>query len=188
MSIITRIGTVAIALTAAFSGAAFAADTPVYIGGAWGQARPNFDTVGGAANTGGGITNSDTAYKFYGGYQFHKNFSIEGTYINLGSFTATKGNTIEPAGWGISLVGTMPLSNDFSLLGRIGEYRMRQRMNPVGTADTTWSPGIGIGLQYDFNRNFNARGEFERIQKIGSNTTTINNNANVYTLGVGYKF
>jgi OOP family OmpA-OmpF porin len=188
MSINTRISAVVIALGAALSGAAVAAETPVYIGGSWGQARPNFDTAGGAANTGGGVNSSDGAYKFFAGYQFHKNFSVEGTYVNLGSFTSVSGNAFEPTGWGLSLVGMMPLGNNISLLGRLGEYKMRQRMKPTSISESSWSPAFGIGLQYDFNQNFNARAEFERIQKIGSNATTVSNDTNLYTLGLGYRF
>ena len=29
----------------------------------------------------------DTAYKLFGGYQFHKNFALEAGYFNLGKFT-----------------------------------------------------------------------------------------------------
>ena len=188
MSINTRISAVVIALGAALSGAAIAAETPVYIGGSWGQARPNFDGAGSAANTGGAVASSDGAYKFFAGYQFHKSFSIEGTYVNLGSFNAINGNKIEPSGWGLSLVGYYPLGNSFTLLGRLGEYKMRQRMKPTSIADTSWSPAFGVGLQYDFNQNFVARAEFERIQKIGSNTTTVSNDTNLYSLGLGYRF
>jgi OOP family OmpA-OmpF porin len=188
MSMKTRIGIIAIAVGALAGNAALAADNAFYLGGSLGQARANFDTAGAAANIGAGVTNSEGIYKVYGGYQFHKNFSVEGTYINLGSYTATNGRTIEPAGWGLALVGAWPIGNDFSLLARLGEYRIRQKMNPTGVADNSWSPGFGAGLRYDFNANLSARGEIERIQKMGSNTNTVSNDSTVYTFGLGYKF
>lgn len=65
---------------------------------------------------------------------------------------------------------------------------MRQKMNPQGVADNSWSPTFGAGLRYDFNANLSARGEIERIQKMGSNTNTVSNDSTIYTLGLGYKF
>lgn len=188
MSKKTRIGAIAIAFSAASCGMAFAADNTFYIGGGWGQSRPNFDTAGTASGVGTLFNSSDGAYKLYGGYNFHKNFSVEGTWINLGSYDSNAANTVEMAGWGIALVGDLPLSKEFSLLGRIGEYRMRMKRNPLGTADNSWSPSFGVGLKYAFNPNFSARAEFERITKMGSNTTTISTDANVYTLGLAYQF
>lgn len=184
----TRIAPTVLALGLLAGGAAFGADNGVYIGGSWGQARPDFDIAGSTANAGTSINNSDVAWKAFTGYQFNKYFGIEGAYINLGSYAASNGNTIEPAGWGISLIGTVPLGSNFSLLGRISEYRMRQKMNPTGVADNTWSPSFGAGLKYDFSPNFFGRAEYERIQSMGSNNSTIENNSNVYTLGLGYKF
>ena len=92
------------------------------------------------------------------------------------------------AGWGLSLVGYLPLAKDFTLLGRLGEARMRLRTTPLGIADTTWSTIIGVGLKYDFNPNLSARAEFERIMKMGANPTTVSTDANLYTLGLGYTF
>ncbi len=188
MSMKTRIGIIAIAIGAAVSGIAAAADNTYYIGGGWGQTRPNFDTAGTASGVGRNFDSSDGAYKLYGGYNFHKSFSVEATWINLGSFNSNAGSMVEMAGWGLSLVGYMPVAKDFSLIGRIGEYRMRLKRNPLGTSDNSWSPSFGVGLKYDFNANFSARGEFERITKMGSNTTTISTDANLYTLGLSYQF
>ena len=188
MSMKTQIGIIAIAIGTLTGGNALAADNAFYLGGSLGQARATFDAAGASANVGAGVTNSEGIYKIFGGYQFHKNFSIEGTYLNLGSYNTTNSRTIEPAGWGLALVGAWPIGNDFSILARLGEYRMRQRMNPQGVADTSWSPNFGAGLRYDFNANLSARGEIERVQKMGSNTNTVSNDTTIYTLGLGYKF
>jgi opacity protein-like surface antigen len=187
----SRIAATVFTLGLVASGAAYGAGADVggyYIGGSTGQARPDFDISGSVANANTTINTSDTAWKAYTGFQFNRNFAIEFTYINLGSYNVSNGNTIEPAGWGISLVGTVPLGNNFSLLGRISEYRMRQKMNPSGVDDNTWSPSFGAGLKYDFSPNVFGRAEYERIQSMGSNQSTIDNNSNVYTLGLGYKF
>jgi len=188
MSMKTSIGAVVLAIGAAASGYATAADNTFYIGGGLGQSRPNFDTAGTASGIGTSFNGSDGAYKLYGGYKFHKNFSVEGTWINLGTYDSNIFNQVEIAGWGIALVGYIPVAKDFSLLARLGENRMRVKRIPLGTADNSWSPSFGAGLKYDFNPSFSARAEFERITKMGSNVTTINTDANVYTIGLSYQF
>jgi opacity protein-like surface antigen len=198
MTMKTILGAIVLVLCAAAGGIASAADKTFYIGIGLGQSRPNFDTVGASSNItgvniGGNFDSTDGANKIYAGYNFHQYFSVEGTWINLGSYTSNTSQQVEMAGWGLSLVGHMPLRNDISLLGRIGENRMRLKRNQsnpiaISTADNSWSPSLGIGLKFDFNPNFSARAEFERITKMGSNTTTIRTDANVYTIGVGYTF
>jgi OmpA-OmpF porin, OOP family len=184
----TRIAATFLTLGLLAGGTAFGAEAGFYIGGSWGQARPTFDIASSAANSGATYHNSDVAWKAFGGYEFNKNVALEASYINLGSYALSNGNTIEPAGWGISLVGTIPLGSNVSLLGRLSEYRMRQKMNPSGVADDTWSPSVGVGLKYNFNPNFFGRAEYERIWSMGSNEQTVSNDSHVYTLGLGYKF
>jgi opacity protein-like surface antigen len=188
MSMKMRIGVIALAFSAATCGVAAAADNTFYIGGSMGQSRPNFDGAGNASGIGRTFNSSDGAYKLYGGYKFHKHFSVEGSWINLGLYDSNTSNQVEIAGWGLALVGHMPLAKDFTLLGRLGENRMRLKRLPSGVADTSWSPTFGVGLKYDFNPNFSARAEFERIIKMGSNSTTVSTDTNVYTIGLGYQF
>lgn len=167
--------------------AAFGAEQGFYIGGSWGQARPNWDQSTGP-NAGQTLDSSDVAWGVQGGFQFNRYFGVEGSYINLGSYAVSNGNTIEPTGWGIALVGTLPLSQTTALFGKAGEYRIRQKMDPSGTADNTWSPFFGAGLKYHFTPNAYGTLEYTRIQNVGSASTTVNENINVYTLGLGYKF
>ena len=183
-----RIAAILLSLGLLAGGTAFGADNGYYIGGSWGQARPDFNTSNSVANMGASIDTSDVAWKAWGGYQFNKFIGVEVIYINLGSYAVSNGNTIEPAGWGIALVGTAPITDTFALFAKIGEYRIRQKMNPASVDDNTWSPSFGLGMKYNFNPNFFGRLEYERIQSIGSDTSTIDNNSNVYTLGLGYKF
>jgi OOP family OmpA-OmpF porin len=195
MSKKTRIGALAIAISAASCGMAFAADNTFYIGGSTGQSRPNFDRSN-SVIVGGSYDSSDTAWKAYGGYQFHKDFSLEGTYINLGSYSVSQilggvpfaSSVVEMAGWGVALVGKAPLGKDFSLLGRVGVYYMRLQIKDTGFTDNTWSPAFGVGLQYDFNSKFSGRLEYERITNMGTASHSVSTEANIYTLGVAYNF
>jgi len=170
------------------SGAAIAADNGFYIGASAGQGRPNFDTAGASPAVALGVDSSGSAYKAFGGYQINKYFGAEASYVSVGSFNVSNGGSIDLYGWGISLVGTLPVGKDFSLLGRAGVNRMRERMNATGLADNTTSPTYGVGIKYDFNANFSGRIEAERILRMGSNNNTISSDANMYTIGLGYKF
>ncbi len=193
MSTKTRLGAVAIAIAigAAISGGASAADDTFYIGGAWGGARPSFDSANVTSGVGTNF-NAKSSYmrplKIYGGLKLSKNFSIEGTWLNLGSFDSNTGNTLEMTGWGMSLVGYLPVTKDLSLLGRLGENRMTLKNITNNASDTTWSPVLGVGLKYDLNPNIGVRWEVERISKMGSNTTTIKTDTNLYTVGLDYQF
>ena len=164
------------------SDALIAADTSFYVGVGLGQARPTFDTAGTTRTN----DNSSYAYKVFGGYQLNQYFGAELVYANLGEYNFSTGGTVDIHGWGLALVGALPLGKDFSLLGRLGEYRMRE--SGFGTAENSWSPNFGIGLKYDFNPNLSGRAEVERFTNMGSNTNTISTKANLYTVGLVYKF
>jgi OOP family OmpA-OmpF porin len=193
-------------MTLISSGTLLAAENGVfYIGGNLGQARVHFDGTPVVA-AGFPITydNSDTAWNVFGGYQFNQYFSAELSYVKLGNYhanLATPGGNlftnIQITGWGGSLVGTLPLGKDFSLLGRIGATWMRQSrgscdvcIDIVSTAsDNTWSPTFGIGLKYDFKSNLSARAELTHYTNVGdSNANTFGATINVYTIGLAYKF
>ena len=88
-------GTLGLVAFAAIAGPfAMAEHTGWYVGGSGGQSRATIDdvritnslTVGGFNSI--TITDYDrpTGYKVFGGYQFNKNFALEGGYFDLGPF------------------------------------------------------------------------------------------------------
>jgi OOP family OmpA-OmpF porin len=123
----------------------------------------------------------DTAYKIFGGYQFNRNFAIEGGYFNLGKFTyrsaapaGTLNGTYEVDGLNLDLVGTLPLSERFSVFGRIGAQYANTRDAFSGTGTLTPTMGnpskrdtnmkVGLGMQYDFSPSMQLRAEAERYR------------------------
>jgi OOP family OmpA-OmpF porin len=122
-----------------------AADATGYFYGGLGvvQARADLDQPRMASQVlGAGLTvtslerdERDTAYKVFGGYQFTPNFGLEAGYFDLGQFglaaTTTPAGTLDGQvhvkGFNLDLVGTMPLSDRFSVLGRIGALSARSR-------------------------------------------------------------
>jgi OOP family OmpA-OmpF porin len=122
----------------------------------------------------------DKAYKIFGGYQFNRYFGLEAGYFDLGrsSFRAT---TVPPGtldgnmrfrGYNLDAVGTWPIGEQFSLIGRVGGAfaRTRGSFNGTGAAtvanpaptDRQTNPKVGIGLQYAFTPGFMMRAEAER--------------------------
>jgi OOP family OmpA-OmpF porin len=120
-------------------------------------------------------------YKVFGGYQFSRMFALEAGYFNLGKFgysaTAPGGalsGQYEVEGVNVDLIGTAPLSDKWSLIGRVGaQYASTDNnfagsgtLSPLVTSsnrrDTNWK--LGIGLQYDISPGMQIRGEAERYR------------------------
>ncbi len=125
---------------------------------------------------------SDTAYKLFGGYQLNRNFALEGGYFSLGKFgftsttvpAGTLNGQIKLQGVNLDLVGTLPLTERFSAIGRVGGQYARARDNFSGSgavsvsnpspSKSAFNYKFGAGLQYEFSPSFLIRGEAERYR------------------------
>ena len=169
----------------------FAEEAGFYYGGlAIGQSRARIDeeriTAGllgaGLSTTAMTRDEKSPAYKLFGGYQINRNFALEAGYFDLGKFSFT--STTLPAGTlsgqiklqgiNLDLVGTLPVSEHLSVLGRVGVQAARARdrfsgTGAVGVANPSPSQRaanykLGAGLQYEFSPSFWMRGEAERYR------------------------
>lgn len=131
-----------------------------------------------------GVTSdeTDTAYRVFGGYQINRNIGLEAGFFDLGKFglnatTVPAGSLIgeiKNQGAHLDLVGTLPVTERLSVLGRIGAHYAKTRGNFRGTgAVTPLNPipssretnvKLGVGLQFAVNSAFLVRGEIERYQ------------------------
>ena len=169
--------------------------TGPYIGGNIGRTHADFDN--GSINqtlTGQGFTvrstnedNSGTGYKLFGGYQLNRNFAVEGGYFDLGksSYTVNATRNIGGAagsfngetrvrGLNLDLVGMLPLSDRFSILGRVGAAyaQSRANFNSTGSVPANASNNrrndtnlkVGLGLQYAITEALAMRAEVERYR------------------------
>lgn len=146
----------------------------------------------------------DIGYKLFGGYQFNRNFSLEGGYFDLGKmgFTATttpagtlQGN-IKLNGLNVDAVGLLPLTEKFSLLGRAGLNYAEAKdsfsgTGAVGVANPSASKRdlnykVGVGAQYDFTRSFGMRAEAERYRI--NDAVGNEGDVDLLSLGVVYRF
>jgi OOP family OmpA-OmpF porin len=123
-----------------------------------------------------------TGYKIFGGYQLNRNFAIEGGYFDLGNFgytattvpAGTLDGRIKLRGLNLDLVGTVPLSEKFSVFGRAGLNYAQARDSFSGTGavqvansnprknDTNYK--LGFGLQYALSESLAVRAEAERYR------------------------
>ncbi len=168
---------------------AAAQDSYYYGGLAAGKSRSDIDGAGITASQGpAGLTISnlsrdskDNAYKAFLGYQFNRNVGLEVGYFHLGQFkydaTTSAGNLhgqTNVQGANVDLVGTLPVSENFSLIGRAGVNWARSRGTYTGSAGFVPSNptpsqrevngDVGIGVQYAFSPSFLMRAEVERFR------------------------
>jgi OOP family OmpA-OmpF porin len=136
------------------------ADLGFYAGASIGQSKADCPPGGGSCD------DKDTAYRIFGGYKFHPNIGVEGGYAPLGE--TSRGNvTAESNAWDIVGVGSWPLGNNFSILGKLGFYNAEIKLGGAASGKkTTTDLTYGIGGQYDFNRNLGLRLEFNRYSKV----------------------
>lgn len=201
------------ALATIASQCAVADDSNWYIGGNVGQSRATIDNPRiGAQLLGAGLAttsifdnNRDTGYKIFGGYQFNRNFALEGGYFNLGDFGYTA--TTVPAGTlngnirlqGVNFdgVGTLPITDQFSIFGRVGlNYaQARDGFSSTGLVPVpaNANPGktelnykLGAGLQYDFTKSLGMRLEAERYRI--NDAVGNRGDIDLYSLGLVYRF
>ncbi|MDP3516473.1 MAG: outer membrane beta-barrel protein [Pseudohongiella sp.] len=149
-------------------------------------------------------TEDQTGFKIFTGYQFNRNFAVEGGYFDLGQFSYTA--RMEPwaimtgdakmRGLNVDLVGFLPLGEKLSAFGRAGaiyaETRDRFRgygpviIDPFNAHKTEASWKYGAGLQYDFTDKVAMRLEAERYRfddAIGND-----GDIDLFSLGVVYRF
>ena len=202
------------------SGLAMAADTGFYGYVSLGQAESDRKNEGDTVLRNLGITamtstadDTDTGYKLQLGYQFNRHFAVEGGYVKLGKFNykaastapvvATRDVDIDTDGWNIGVVGKLPLSEQFAAFGKVGavysetDYTCRGTgiacTNPNRTAKET-SAYYGLGLDWNFSRNWFARAEYEVFTDVGEslNSTggigTTRADVKMGSIGIGYRF
>jgi OOP family OmpA-OmpF porin len=184
-----------------------------YLGAGAGRARENinFENAFRLELPVGFVTNyymeSDQSFgaKVFAGFQFHQNFAVEGGYFDLGDFDySTSG--INPAGimdgnfdvngWNLDLVGLAPISDKFSLLGRVG-YTLSETESsfsgsgsiPAASRSTQNSESgfkYGAGLQYKLTDAMAMRLELERYRVDGP--ARDNGDVDMVSFGVVYRF
>lgn len=136
----------------------------------------------------GSFDKSDTAFDVNLGYRLNRNFALEGAYTDLGKFhfsSAAGDGDVKPTAVSLAAVGILPLQANFSLYGKAGIAHTETKA--LDASDTKDGLLAGLGVMYDFNRNVYAKAGWDRFDDVG-NDATGKGHADLYSLGVGYRF
>jgi OOP family OmpA-OmpF porin len=193
---------------------AHAADEGWYAGVNAGTSHSKFKDGGiDSAYSAQGVTSAsstdkhDDPYSLNLGYQFNRNFAVEGGYVNLGKYDFSSAISSPAAdtvhgnykvdGWTTSAVGILPLQNGFAAYGKLGALFSKTKFEPTsdtgvtalsGTSKSGTNLTYGLGLKYAFTRQIDGKVEWNRYQGVGDTSTTGKADIDAYTVGVAYKF
>ena len=138
-----------------------------------------------------GSDKNDTAYGFNTGSYFNENFGAELGYTNFGKVGRGGGET-KAQGINFSLIGKLPLSAQFNLLGKLGTTYSRTEVsaNPLSGLSTGKDSGFGvsygIGAEYLFNPQLSAVLQYDehRMKFAGTGRDRVS----ATTVGLRYRF
>lgn len=134
---------------------------------------------------GGGIGKSDTdtqenSWKVYGGYQFTPTWGIELGYTDLGGYQG-----FEVESWSLAGTATLPLSPNWSLLGKLGFARNNAELPSASQKSSTL---VGVGVGYALNQNFGLRLEYEDYGKLSNSGIGTTHKGSNVLLSAKYSF
>ena len=133
----------------------------------------------------------DTVYNFYTGSYFSQYFGAELGYTHFGKITRAGGDT-KAEGINLSVVGRMPLSPQFSLLGKLGTTYGRTDVSSIpGTgiasgSESGFGLSYGLGAEYLFSPQLSGVLQYDehRLKFAGGDRDTVS----ATTLGLRYRF
>ncbi|MEC5159837.1 MULTISPECIES: OmpA family protein [unclassified Janthinobacterium] len=161
-----------------------------YIGAGIGRSQANIDEerlsrslmAGGSTAVRFDSREHDTAIKLYLGKQLNKNFAVELGYFDLGKFgfnavtvpASRLNGDVSFRGVNLDLLGQFPLSQRFSVYGRVGMNYAQARAHFTGNrlfavtnpnpSERKLNPKVGVGLEYKFSEALAMRAELERYR------------------------
>jgi len=186
-------------------------DSGWYLGGNVGQSRARLDEQSIVNAVTPGFSNEivsedkiDLGYKLYAGYEFNRNWSLEGGYFDLGEFNFNSATTPAGAldtnmkirGFNLDLLGRAHFTERFSAFASLGvNYALTQdTFTGSGAAigfggklsERQANPKAGVGLEYAFTDSFSMRLQAERYRI--NDAVVHKNNVDLYSVGFVYHF
>jgi OOP family OmpA-OmpF porin len=181
----------------------------LYIGGSAGSSKIDDDIALGGLITSGTVDGSSTGFKIFGGFQFNDYFALDLALVDLGKakysgtyFNApVTGGTVDIWGLNFSAVGILPVSESFSVFGKVGLFAWEADAKdttggfPFSTNESGADFSFGLGMSYNFTKNWGVRLEWERFMVgggedayTGQPNSTGSANVDLLSLGVAYRF
>lgn len=145
------------------------------------------------------VDDDDTAYKLGLGLQLNRYFAIEGTWVDLGEFSArdvVNGASLsadaEISGFGGNLVGRLPFDYGLSVYAQAGWHQLESDVSvkasvPGGSFsasddETDTANSWAVGAAWQFYPQFSVVGEYERYLDIGDDDVDVE----FWSLGLRY--
>jgi OOP family OmpA-OmpF porin len=183
------------------------ANTATYIGFGVGQSRSflNQSQINAVVGANSPLISSTEDHKGIGGKlivgkQLNKNFAVEAAYFDLGKFDYSASNrqggtlarNTSVRGASLDLIGMLPMSERFSVYGRLGGTYALVRDDITGNMTTGYemkkkrfNPKAGVGLEYKLSEALALRGEVERYR--ATDGFRNRNDVNLASLSLIYK-
>ncbi|MGE5624050.1 MAG: outer membrane beta-barrel protein [Bacillota bacterium] len=189
--------------------AAHAADEGFYLAADAGQAH--YSGLTGQVQSFGGVSHtsdSDTGYRFTGGYQFNQYWGAEASYVDFGQGEANVTVTTPSAGtfsakrkvhgFVFAGTGTYPFSDNWSGFLRFGGILGHVAIDGTGTgslasstdspSSSDWKVTYGLGVNWKLTYNWVLRAGFDQYSSLGNQDKTGENDVNLLSVGVVYRF
>jgi OOP family OmpA-OmpF porin len=146
------------------------------------------------------VSDTDTAFKLFGGYAFNDNIAVEGGYTYFGEFDVNYADSLgvfltekrELGAVYVAAVGSIPLGA-VTLFGKAGlaNWFADYSENGIwGWSDTATGidPMVGLGVKFDVSQNFAVRGEAERYMNVGDAALADQSDIDVLSVNAVLKF
>jgi len=174
--------------------------------------QADFDRILGSAglsNVSSSIDKNSAGFKLGAGYMFDENFGFEGGWIDLGKAKISGKGTaagspvtvdLEAQASGPFIAGVIafPVSNELSVFAKLGfidstvEVRATAASVSAVAGRSVSSSGLttmyGAGIQYDVNRQWGIRAEYESFPKLGDKNKTGEADVGLVSVGVVFRF
>ena len=124
------------------------------------------------------LSESDTGYKFFGGYTVNNNLGFEIAYVDLGQYVD---GLLEQYGVAFEVVGYLPVSSNLNLMGKIGMFAWTVDFAVLYARDDGTDLTYGLGVQYDLNNRLYVRGEWEQFLDVSGGDVSLLSAGLIYT-------
>jgi len=180
---------------------------PFYVGASAGWSDIDTEIAFPGLITSGTADGKNTGYKIFGGYEFNPYFGVEISLVDLGRVkysgsylgAPVTGGKVDVVGLNGSAVGIVPVTESFSLFGKLGIFAWEASWSdvtngvPTKGQDNGADLSIGAGFAFNFTKNFSARLEWERFKAGGGedyNTglPNLTSSANIDFVSLGFLF
>lgn len=196
-----RLLAAAIAAGAAFGVQAGSLDMDTYFQLSFGQTKAKTDF----ASSSSGL--NDSGFKLIAGIEVSPYWAIEAQYIDFGKFTdkytysagylgsVQMKTSIETAGLGLNLVGTLPIADHSLIYVKSGAHHFRSKVRVTGSqygysasesfSVNEWAGALGLGFLYDLTYNLSVVAEYERYFNVAGRDSV---DIDFLSLGLRYTF